>query len=276
MKQVQMLGLCRFSYPTALDGFERTEGDAATNAARLYAPERLDLRLWFFEHVTLPAIRAQSDPDFTIALLAGEGLPQPYRGRLEALVADIPQVKAQFPPEGQKHRAVCKAVLTALRDPEARAVGEFTLDDDDAVAVDFVASAKRHFAAMKDIWREENRAALDYNAGLVLRAGAGGLEAEPVNRQQWAPALAIFSRPSSTRSLQDFNHRRVWSRIPTLTLPGPVMFLRGAHGGNDSSVARPGEGGLPVTDPQIAGLLQTRFAIDAGALSAAWEGLRAG
>lgn len=276
MNRIQMLGLCRFSYPTGGDGFSEVPGDLDANIARLYDPARLAQRFWFFETLCLPLLAAQTDPDFQILLIHGAALPQPWRDRLRAAVAPLPQIRLSAQPEGLPHRETCNRLMRAARDPEARAVGEFTMDDDDGVAPDFIARARADFDLLRPLWRQGKRLALDYNSGLAIRApkggaGRGDLKVAPVQADFWAPGLVIFSGPRSTRSIQDFNHRRVWSRIPSVTLPQPPMFLRGSHDSNDSRVdkrlaaSRRGDG---VEGPEI---LADRFGLDAATLQDSWR-----
>ncbi|WP_163848878.1 glycosyltransferase [Pseudooceanicola aestuarii] len=294
MSRVQLLGLCRFSYPTALDGFSVLGTDAARNRARLYDPARLALRFWFFERICLPSLAAQQDPEFTVLLLHDAALPEPWLTRLRDAIAPLPQVVAVPRPAGLPHKGTCRDILRAARDPQARAVAEFTIDDDDALAVDFTARTRAAFGVLRPLWRDVGRTAVDFNSGLVLRATGGLAErraegaptatppamppqprlgVEPVQAHLWAPGTAIYHRPRSTRSIQDFNHRRLWSRIPTLSLPEPVMYLRGAHGTNDSNVARArptGEAGQDVASEQGAQVLRDRFGLDLDALLRDW------
>ena len=275
MSHIQMLGLCRFSYPTGGDGFDQAGPDLASNAARLYDPARLATRFWFFENLCLPTLAAQSDRDFTLVLIYGEGLPEPWAARLLRAVAGVPQIRPVALPEGQPHTTVCREAMHAARDPEARAVGEFTLDDDDGLARDFIAGARANFAHLLPLWRLRKRAALDFNGGLAVQAGAGGIELTAVQADFWAPGLVVFFAPRSTRSIQDYNHRRLWSRMPALTLPEPVMFLRGSHASSDSRLARrlPGlqRGGAEAETPDA--LLRSRFGLDAATLRRSWAAL---
>lgn len=273
MRQIQMLGLCRFSYPTGGDGFDGSAPDLGADMARLYDPARLALRFWFFENICLPTLAAQSDPDFTVLLIYGEALPEPWRSRLLQAIASVPQIRPLARPEGQPHAALCRDAMHAARDPEARAVGEFTIDDDDGLAFDFIAEARAGFGHLRPLWRARKRAALDFNGGLTLAAqsGAGGLTLQAVQAEFWAPGLVVFFGPRSTRSIQDYNHRRLWGRMPALTLPEPVMFLRGSHNTNDSRLDRrlPGLGrGRDNESPEA--LLQTRFGLDADILAQSW------
>ena len=60
---MQILGLCRFSYP-ATDGFQVVHDTVKARRDYLYSPARLEERFRLFETTTLPCFREQTDPDF--------------------------------------------------------------------------------------------------------------------------------------------------------------------------------------------------------------------
>lgn len=125
-----MQGICRWSYAAALGAF-RNEPEAGD----------------------LPALRAQSDRDFTLHLLMGDHLPKDVRTRVLAMIADVPQIRPHFEPDGQPHADACRKIMLAGREKEARAVTEFRLDDDDAVATDFVELTRPGFVKLWQAWR---------------------------------------------------------------------------------------------------------------------------
>lgn len=272
--KVQVQGLCRWSYPSAPGAFRREPAGADLDALRgkLYAPDRLALRLFYLEYVMLPALRAQTDPDFTLHMLLGDGLPGAVRAQVLDLIADVPQIRPVFAPEGLPHQAVCRQVMLAGRDSDHRVVAEFRLDDDDAVSVDFVQMARRSFYTIRRVWHNGGKMALDFNKGYILSSDASGLALVPVSARYWTPGLVLYLRPEFGKSLLDFNHAQMWKRIPTLTHPRQPMFIRGAHGQNDSSVSvRPSNADpddLVATD--LVQTLAGRFAIDAATLDQAW------
>ena len=57
---MQVIGICRFSYP-AEGGFQRLHESLEERCAYLYEDERLNKRFATLETVTLPSIRAQTD-----------------------------------------------------------------------------------------------------------------------------------------------------------------------------------------------------------------------
>ena len=132
---VQLLGLTRFSVLTTWGfqvGFETPE----EGRAFLYDPKRMDQRFAWFENVTLPSLAAQKDDAFRIIVMMSEDLPEPWRSRMEAHIAAVPQLVADYVPYG-KHRSICADAIRRHTDPKAEAIAQFRLDDDDAVAIDF-------------------------------------------------------------------------------------------------------------------------------------------
>lgn len=230
--EVQVLGLTRFSYPSAPGAFGREALEDLR--ARLYADDRMALRFLWLTHVTLPGLRAQTDPNFTHLVLVGEDLPTHHRQRLDALVTDIPQVTIVALPEGLNHRLACRQVMIEARDPAARAVAEYRLDDDDSVAGTFVADLRRRFESAAPLVEAGGRAALDYCRGLLLRTQAEQVDLHPVLARLWTPGLVIYRKPNDDRSLLDAPHLDLWKLMPVLSLRYPTMFVRGAHVDNAS------------------------------------------
>lgn len=269
--RMQVLGLCRFSVPS-LGGFQVEHVSLEARRAMLYAPERLDERTAWFEHVTLPSIRAQRDGNFTFIVMVGEDLPDPWRSRLEAMVADVPQVRIVSAPPGQ-HRRICADVVRAQVDAGADLVAEFRLDDDDAVAVDFVERVRAEAAALLPLFQRHGNAALDFSRGVVLEAAGADVTVLPRRALLWTPALAVLTKVDTEARILDHPHHKLWRNMPTLTLPDEVMFLRGSHGGNDSHIPKePPAWDLPRE--RWAPLLKRRFGIDLPGFVAALAGLR--
>ncbi len=270
--KIQVLGLTRFSYPANLEAFQTRHDSMAARRAALYAPERLALRFFWFEHVALPCLRAQSDPDFTHLVLIGEDFPKTYRDRMEAALEGLPQARL-IARATANHRDVYREVMLAARDPEADVIAEYRLDDDDGVAVDFVARARSDFAHGAAIFAEHDKLAVDYQKGIVIAADAEGVTYVPRVTKYWAPGLVTYLPPGFDKCTMDFPHHRVWWRMPTLTFPDRVMYLRGAHATNDSQI-KLGEG-MPFNLPpeKIPATLARRFNVDAAGFEAGWAGL---
>ncbi len=261
---MQVIGLCRMSYP-ALGGFQ-TEHETTEERVRfLYAPERMAARLRAFEAFTLPALRAQTDPDFTLVVVIGDDLPQPWRGRIEGLLSTLPQAVIRALPPG-RHRSVMQEVINEARD--GRPCLQFRMDDDDAVSVRFVEKARA--AAAAAFGTRHRLAAVDFTRGHSARPCAAGIEAEAVARQLWVPALAVLAAPQERLTVMNFAHLKLWQFMPVLSLPDPDMFVRGLNDWNDSDVAPGPEARL--LDPEGEALFRRAYGIDADRVRALYAG----
>ncbi len=271
---VQVQGLCRFSFPCT-GGFKKYHESLEERRAALYAPKRLDERTLWFEHVFLPPLRAQTDADFTMHLLLGEDFPEPWRGRIEAAIRDCPQVQAHWREPGD-HRAICRDVMWGGRDGTRAVVAEFRLDDDDAVAVDYVQQLRRSWNKVGRLANFAGRVALDHGKGVVLQAIEGGrIKPQVLNTHCWSAGLAIYLKPDDEAIVMDFPHHKIWARVPFVNLTDSVMFIRGDHDHNDARTPFAAGQPVPVPDDEIAPMIQRRFAIDLPAFQAEWRTLTA-
>ncbi|WP_370400146.1 glycosyltransferase [Sulfitobacter sp. JB4-11] len=234
---IQALGITRWSYPCGQDGFRREGGDLVALRATLYAPHRLEHRIFLLEHVLLPCLRAQTDPDFTHLFVMGDGLPDPWRSRVLALLETVPQIRPVFWPEGQDMMEVCRTIIHDHIDPTCTAIAQYRLDDDDAVAIEFILRTRAVFAKMQSFFDESGRLGIDFCRGFIMQTSAAGIEINPVSMRFWAPGQMVFLRPDTNRTLFDFNHLQIWHHMPAMTWNEEPMFIRGAHHDNDSHLA---------------------------------------
>jgi len=260
---VQVIGLCRFSYP-ALGGFQRQHASPDERARYLYAPERLEERFQLFETITLPGIRAQTDPDFTFLVVIGEDFPQ--RDRLGALLDDVPQaVIRAYPP--RPHREVMREAINTLRDPDAALSLQFRLDDDDGVNIRFVARLKRVARDCQGLLLRHPKSVIDFAHGHLIRPTAKGIEAESVVALGW-PAVAMAFPRGNKMSVMNFGHHKVWREAPTILLNDPDMYVRGWHPFNDSNFH--GGEGLALLDAAGEVRFLDAFGIDSARVRALW------
>jgi len=270
--RVQVLGLCRFSYPAELEGFQTRHETMEERRAALYDPARMETRLFWFEHIALPGLRAQTRNDFTLLLLMGDDMPGQYHDRLMAMIADVPQIRPVTRPAGP-HRQVYREILHEARDSQAEMVAEFRLDDDDAVAVDYVQMIRRSLGQVRPMFRQKGRVALDQGKGVVVTAKGEAVTLTPLLTHCWAAALTVFLKPGDDACVMDFPHQKVWQRMPLVSHTDRLMFLRGAHETNDSKVGFAGTGRYKVAPGAYPDLLQRRFAVDIDAFRTGWASL---
>jgi len=274
--KLHILGLCRWSYPSQTGAFNNRGQSLEEIRAELYAPERLDTRLFFFERLVLPSLRAQTDPDFTLVLMMGDRLPEPWRGRLLELIADMPQIKPVFLAEGQNHMEACRDVMLAERDQGADLVVEFRLDDDDAVAASFIERLRGLYRQLRPIYKDAGRCAVDFCRGFLFRCESdGSIGFEPVEARLWTPALALYLPPDHKRSLLNYPHMRTWRQMPVLSLNTAPMFIRGGHDGNDSEIGRRKVDHFRFRMEKLPDFARAEFGIDLEAFERDWAALMA-
>lgn len=258
--QVQMLGLCRFSYLGG-HGFQVGHDSIEERRAFLYDPERLARRWFWFENVTLPGLIAQTDPDFTLVLMTGPDLPEPYLSNLRELCEMFPQFKLALVPPMERHIEACLVAVSPYIQAEANVVGHFRQDDDDAIAIDYIHHARRDFAAMRPLWKPRQRLFCDYSRGVVLKASERGIKVEPRVIFNAVAALTVYLPPDAGRSVLHFPHWKIALSMPGVQMTGKVMFARMLNHDNDSGAVGAGYG-WEAEPAQHRTLLAERFRID--------------
>lgn len=270
-KRIQVLGLCRFSVPS-FGAFQTTHESIEARRDMLYEPHRLEARFTWFEYVLLPSLREQTDPDFKLIVLLGKDFPAPWLQRMKSLTAKIPQIVLEFAAPW-KHRAICAKAMASHVEKGVFAVAQFRLDDDDAVAVDFVEQLRADVVLQADLFRRDRLMALDYARGVVLRETKAGVQVEPVLARYWTPALAVVTRPDTEKFILDFRHHTLWRDMASVIFVDKAMFVRGAHDSNDSAIPNQEPAySFPFDNP--AAFLQTRFCIDLAEFDASLKELR--
>ena len=238
---MQVIGLCRFSYP-ALGGFQVEHDTIEDRIAFLYGADRMEERFRTFEAITLPSIRAQTDPNFTFLIVVGDAMPQAMLARLQGLVADIPQAVIQSRPP-RRHRKVMQDAMNSVRTSGAQPCLQFRLDDDDAVGVSFVQDLRTVADKVKGLLDLERHIAIDFNQGFIISPDADGIMGQSVQRPLWTSALAVMFRPDVPLCVMNFSHAKLDKRMPTVSITGVDMMLRGYNAFNDSrqgdNVAQP-------------------------------------
>ena len=235
---MQIIGICRFSYP-AEGGFQRLHGTIEERTAYLYDENRLARRFITLETVTLPSIEAQTDGDFTFVIVIGSSLPADAKKRLYSKTAHIPQVIVVERDSGP-YRPTMQDVMDQIRDPRADICIQFRLDDDDGVGVDFIAELRKASARSNDLLRYGGKFAVDFSSGFTASFSPKGVKMALVQKQLWTPALAIVLLPRCKRSILNYGHHLLANEMPVVTLPNHNMFIRSFHGDNDSLAVRIG------------------------------------
>ncbi|WP_405402975.1 glycosyltransferase [Paracoccus sp. Ld10] len=258
--RIQVLGLCRFSL-LAQGDFQSTGDDLDRNRAILYDPARMERRMRWFEALCIPPLMAQTDPDFTLIVATGEDLPQPWSDRLEALARTMPQMRIErFAPA--RHGPLCREALARHIDPDADVMAQFRMDDDDAVARDYVSRIRADYRLAARLVGKHHPVIINYTSGMVaeLKDGRFNLHAEMA--QNWGLAQSFYFPGGEVRSLMNYRHDKVWTKAPTIAIPGRAMWIRGHHDVNDSRGHLIGRNRVATDDAELAEMLGRRFGLD--------------
>ncbi len=265
---VQVLGLCRFSLLVS-GGFQIIHETMDDRRRMLYDPARLNTRFHWFEHVCLPALKAQTDPDFTLILLTGVDLPDWALTRLRDLTGPIPQIVLQQEAP-DLHRPLCRRVMAAHRDRTGNASLQFRLDDDDAVAVDFVERLRADFDCLGPLFARERWLYMDYTQGMSLMTPPSGLKVVRQIADRVSAGLAVAVRPDEPGCVMNFGHHKVHHSMAGVVFGDRPMYVRGKHDLNDSIRGTLRHDGmeLPMDPEDIVPQMRARFAIDLDAFEA--------
>lgn len=265
--RIQVLGLCRFSM-LAVGDFQTTGDDLERNRRILYDPARLDRRMAWFQNLCLPPLLWQTDADFTLVIATGSDLPEPWLGRLRALVAAAPQLRLELMAP-DRHAAMCRTAIGRHTDLTADVVVQFRMDDDDAVALDYVRRVRADHRLVRALVTPHHPAVITYTSGLVAERHRSGLRLHREMAQNWCPAQSYYFAGGQVRSLMNYRHDKVWAKVPTLALPDRVMWVRGHHGDNDSGGHLIGRNRIDLPPEETRSLLARRFGLDRPALAQA-------
>jgi hypothetical protein len=259
---MQVIGLCRFSYP-ALGGFQVEHDSIEDRIAYLYDPARMEERFRHFETMMLPGLKAQTDGDFTFVVVVGDTLPIVWFDRLMALLEDFPQARIQVHPPGP-HRDVMKNAINEVRGDLSTPCLQFRHDDDDSVAVTYVERLRAAAADCAGLVAANRLVAIDFNRGFVARPGPEGIHAAPAFTPFWGVALALAVKPGVQQTIMNFAHNKLNRHMPTVSFTDDDMYVRGHNDYNDS---RQSDRAKPVPmqllDRAGEAMFKEKFAIDA-------------
>lgn len=231
---MRTVGICRFSY-LGKGGFKVGHDDPAALAAFLYDEGRMEERFRLFEAITLPCVAQQTDPDFTFLIITGKWLPARYLERLRTLTSDVSQCTIrQYPP--RPHRKIMSKAINDWRGTPDTPCLQFRLDDDDAMALSFVERFRQTAQDLAAITARHTSVAVDFNQGYVYTADAEGVKLWPYHYPYSAIALGVIVQAGSEDTVMSHGHQNLWKTMPTLTLTGEDMMLRGHNSFNDSRV----------------------------------------
>jgi len=258
----QIVGVCRFSY-LGSGGFEASKLDEQALADLLYDQARMTRRFAFFERLCLPSLAAQTDPDFRLVVLIGTSMPMRFRKRLKALADQFPFLRiCALEPNGPLN-ATRRAFRRGTEEGADYITG-FRIDDDDAVAVDYIEKTR----AVADQLIRLGWADADHPAVIAFHRGIywdlNDRDQPFHDFREIGPlglASAMVTKPDAQSNIFRWNHRRVAAHARVWSDPTDLMFVRTLHQHNDSGRTIP-PGAVAIPKWQAKKLLSDRFGLD--------------
>ncbi len=267
---MQVIGLCRFSY-VGLGGYKIMHDSLEERRAFLYSPKRLEERFRLFETICLPSVIGQMDQGFQLYVVVGECFPEIYLERLLALTEGLPNVAVSMQPPGQHRRQMIRVLNAAREDPSEPCL-QFRIDDDDAMAVNFIERLKQAARNLEPVWQSYPLTTIDFNKGYIYSAGPNGLSIAPDREAYAALSLGVVVPGGSDRTIMHQGHHNLWKETPTLTFPDGDMYMRGHNGFNDSrSKGRGKKVSLSPVTPEEVDHLKRTFNVDNAAVARAFS-----
>lgn len=258
----QIVGVCRFSY-LGEGGFEASKQGLEKLEETLYDQQRMNRRFAFFERLCLPSLAAQTDQDFRLVVLIGTSMPMRFRTRLKGLAAQYPFIQiCALEPHGPLN-STKRAYRRGLLDGADFMTG-FRIDDDDAVAIDYI--EKTRAAADQMItngWADQdNPVVVAFHRGLYWDLND---KQDPFyDFREIGPlglASAMVTKPDDHSNMFRWNHRRVAAYARCWSDPNDLMFVRTLHQHNDSDRSIP-PGAIALDKFKAKALLKDRFGLD--------------
>lgn len=226
--------------------------------ARIFDRARLMRRFQLFEEVCLPSLTNQTDPNFNIMLATTQGLPDWALDRLMDLVRDLPNIYVHaFRPSANIQRVFKRSVFEML-DPDAPIYASFRLDDDDAIA-------KNYIARLRAYMKPENVGkVVTFSRGHQLALSEDTLKVMEDTRECGSAGLALIQK-GGVRSIPETTsvhclggHRKVGQLALVINDISLSMYVQTANGVNVSA-RRGTDDWEAVSVKEMAHRLQPKF-----------------
>lgn len=250
-----IVGHIRFSFFGVTDTrMQLVPGDEGI--ATLYDETRMGRRFHLFERLTLPSLRAQTDKNFKIIVLTSDVMPQKFQDRLRAITADDDFIHLEFSDQRTGRRALAPFIRQSLGEDGMGSAVHFRLDDDDALANDYIARLRAIAAVCAP------RTHISFPHGIALfptTSGSSEGTAIPERHLLPSPGLAIVLGDGFVKNPFQMKHGTVWERWPVMSDPTYPAYIRTHHQNNDTVLRQ---------DKVLAGLRSIAQGRHAGDLAA--------
>lgn len=194
----------------------------------LYDPQRMEERFYLFENITLPSIRGQIEKDFKILVVSSVVMPDEYKKRLNAAVADIPQIEVVYSDAAHITDEINPRIADMTSSIKGNKTVHFRLDDDDAICAQMVGLLRinKRFARENEI--------ITFPKGLYLIDHQG----KPCLMRKFAPYIAIgwayVNTPGQVRNPYQGQHNVAFKNLPSMVEPRAWAYIHVAHQSSDT------------------------------------------
>jgi len=225
--------------------------------ALIFDRARLERRFQLFEDICLPSLTAQTDQNFNMMLITSRDLPDWAHDRLMDSVRDLPNVYVRaYRPQANIQRVFKRSVYEMLN-PTAPVTASFRLDDDDALACDYIARLRTHMMP------ENAGKVVTFTHGHQLVLSDGALQVWDDIRECGSAGLGLIQK-GGVMSLPEVKtihslggHRRAGLFAPVIVDNTTAMYVQTANGVNVSG--RRGGAGHAISANELAERLYARF-----------------
>ncbi|PCJ76690.1 MAG: hypothetical protein COA53_00210 [Rhodobacteraceae bacterium] len=229
-----IVGMIRFSIVLRESNFfpPLSGQDYAARKALIFDRARLNRRFQLFEDVCLPSLTAQSDQNFNMMLMTSRDLPDWALDRLMGLVRDYPNIYVRaYRPQANIQRIFKRSIFEML-DPTAPITASFRLDDDDALASDYIARLRGHMMP------ENTGKIVTFTHGYQVYLSDGALQVWDDTRDCGSVGLALLQEGGAlsipeTETIHCLGgHRKVGRFAPIIRDDTDAMYVQTANGVN--------------------------------------------
>ncbi len=232
---MQLIFQTRFSY-LGLSGWKSEE---SRDHKQLFSKERMETRFHFFENMTLPSLKAQTDDDFHYHILSSKLMPKVFQDRLvDVVVSALGQerVRIGFEAPAKAGNYFRKYVWPITnKDPMS---AQSVLDDDDALAIDFAQKCKQvSLSSINRFDTAQKYIILSYPRGFQYYHNASGDKKFAPHHERWINLglTWVSSSPAPRKNVLLTKHKVVNRHHPVATFYGQTpMYIRTVHSHNDS------------------------------------------
>jgi NADPH-dependent ferric siderophore reductase len=210
------------------------------NSAVSFAPEDAGIdsawlrhRFQLFERICLPSVASQIDADFHWILLVSDRTPHPWVARLLGNLEKTPSPALILLVKESSEEHFASAILKLMEHERADRVVSTRLDNDDAIARDYLAEVRREASKLPD----KGHYVINFRNG--FQAARSGIFPRAARLN---PFLSMVSTPGDLRTAFATHHERMGSAGIVIDKTGTgEKWVQVIHGHNAASRLRRSE-----------------------------------